>query len=130
MLRMSAGGHVLFAGGDLDAAAERELLARLPPPALASDVAILGRQASAAGSSLEWIEASVAARHGGLAIATGGIAGSDSRARALLRWRDAGVRSVDTQRDGAVEFGFGTEGVTNITTARSARWPFAWRRVE
>ena len=66
----------------------------------------------------------------GLAIATGGIAGSDSRARALLRWRDAGARVLDTQRDGAIEFGFGTQGVTNITAARSARWPFAWRRVE
>ena len=53
-----------------------------------------GRRA-AAGSSPEWIEASVAGRDGSLAIATGGIAGSDSRARALLRWRDcrsAGAR--------------------------------------
>ena len=129
-LRMSIGRQVLVAGGDLDVAAEHELLARLSPPALASDVAILGRQASSAGSSPQWIEASVAGRPGGLTIATGGIAGSDSRARALLRWRDSGTRVFDTQRDGALEFGFGTNGVTNITTARSARWPFAWRRVE
>jgi len=130
VLRMSVGGQVLFAGGDLDAAAERDLLARLPAPALASDVTILGRQASAAGSSPKWIEASVAGRDGSLAIVTGGVAGSDSRAHALLRWRDRGARIVDTQRDGAVEISFGTQGVSNITTVRAARWPFAWRRVD
>jgi beta-lactamase superfamily II metal-dependent hydrolase len=130
VLRISAGGKVLVAGGDLDVAAERELLARLSPPALASDVAILGRQASGTGSSPQWIEASVAGRPGSLAIATSGVAGSTSRARALLRWRDSGVRVFDTQSDGAVEFGFGTQGVTNITAARSVHWPFAWRRLE
>ena len=130
VLRMSVGGHVLFAGGDLDTAAERELLARLSPRALASDVTILGRQASSAGSDPKWIEASVAGRDGRLAIATGGIAGSVSRARALMRWRDSGARVFDTQRDGAIEFGFGPEGVTKITAARFARWPFAWRRIE
>jgi competence protein ComEC len=130
VLRMSVGGHVLLAGGDLDAAAERELLARLSPTALASDVAILGRQANSTGSSPGWIEASVAGRDGNIVIAAGGITGSDTHARALLRWRDSGSQVFDTQRDGAVEFGFGTQGVTKVTTARSARWPFAWRRIE
>jgi hypothetical protein len=53
---------------------------------------------------------------------------SDARARTLERWRDAGVRVLDTRAVGAIQFVFGTRGVTQIVTARSARYPFAWRR--
>jgi competence protein ComEC len=127
-LRVSVGARTVFLGGDLDADAERELLGRLPRGMLASDVAILGRQAGAMGSSPGWIEASVAGHHGNLVIAGGGVAGSGTRARALERWRDAGARVLDTQQDGAVEFVFGTDGVTSLAVARSTRWPFAWRR--
>jgi competence protein ComEC len=123
VLRVVAGGHALLLSGDLDARAERELLARWPP-GLTHDVVVMSRQAGAAGSGPEWIESSGA----GLAIATGGIATSDARARTLARWRDAGVRVLDTRTVGAIQFVFGTRGVTEIATARSARYPFAWRR--
>ena len=126
VLRVVAGGHALLLSGDLDAGAERELLARWPPPRLAADVVVMSRQAGAAGSGPEWIESSGA----GLAIATGGIAGSDARARTLARWRDAGVRVLDTRAAGAIQFVFGTRGIVQLATARSARYPFAWRRPE
>ena len=45
VLRVSTGSHALLLPGDLDAAAERELLARLPPGALASEVVLMSRQA-------------------------------------------------------------------------------------
>jgi competence protein ComEC len=124
-LRIVAGDHALLLSGDLDARAERELLARWPP-GLVNDVVVISRQAGAAGSSPEWIESSGA----GLAIATGGIATSDARARTLARWRDAGVRVLDTRAVGAIQFVFGTRGITELATARSARYPFAWRRAE
>ena len=41
MLRVSTGSHALLLPGDLDAAAERELLARLPAGALASEVVLI-----------------------------------------------------------------------------------------
>jgi len=126
LLRATLGGHVLLLAGDLDLASERDLLTRLPAPALASDTVILARQASAQGSSPEWIEKCAA----GLVIATGGIAGSDARASALERWRSAGAQVFDTQRDGAIEISFGTEGATALATAAATRYPFAWRRLE
>lgn len=126
MLRVTANGRALLLGGDLDRASELALLARLPASALSCDVVILGRQASAQGSSPEWIEKCAA----GLVIAAGGIAGSDARADALERWRRAGAQVLDTQRDGAIEISFGTEGVTTLATAAAARYPFAWRRVD
>jgi len=126
VLRAAAGGHALLLGGDLDAAAERDLLSRLPAGALASDAVLMSRQASTLGSSPQWIEAAGA----GLAIATGGVAHSDSRAQAIARWRGAGARVMDTRDMGGIEFGFGTQGVALLATARTARYPFAWRRVE
>jgi len=125
VLRVVAGGHALLLSGDLDAGAERELLARWPPPRLAADVVVMSRQAGAAGSDPEWIESSGA----GVAIATGGLIG-DARARTLARWRGAGVRVLDTRAAGAVQFVFGTRGIVQLATARSARYPFAWRRPE
>jgi competence protein ComEC len=126
VLRATVAGHALLLSGDLDAAAERELLGRLPAGALASDVVLMSRQASALGSSPQWID-STAAR---LAIATGGIAGSDSRALAAQRWQRAGARVLDTRSAGGVEIGFGTRGFTLLAQARAARYPFAWRRID
>ena len=125
-LRFTAGRRVVFLGGDFDRESERDLLERVPGPAIASDVVVLGRQAGGQGSNPEWIENSAAA----LVIATGGIAGSDSRARGLQRWRAAGARVIDTQRVGAVEISFGTNGEVRLDTAASVRYPFAWRRFQ
>jgi competence protein ComEC len=126
VLRVSAGRHSLLLAGDLDAAAEQELLARLPPHSLASDVVVMSRHAGAAGSSQEWID-SIRAR---LAVAAGGVAGSGARARTVDRWRGAGARILDTRRDGGIEIGFGSQGIVVRAAARAARYPFAWRRVE
>ena len=126
VLRVSASGHALLLAGDLDARAERELLARLPLRALASDVALMSRQAGAPGSVPEWIDSI----HARLAIASGGISGSNSRALTIARWRASGARILDTRREGAIEFTFGTQGIVVRAPARAARYPFAWRRVD
>ena len=124
VLRVLVGAHAVLLGGDLDAAAERALASRLARGALASDVVLMSRQASAAASTREWIEASSAV----LAIATGGIANSHSRAETLSRWRASGATVVDTRRVGAVELGFGTSGPRLVAMARVSRYPYVWRR--
>ncbi|MBC8025353.1 MAG: DNA internalization-related competence protein ComEC/Rec2, partial [Steroidobacteraceae bacterium] len=57
VLRVASGARAILLAGDLDVSAERALLGRLPAGALASDVVVLSRQASSAGSSRQWIEA-------------------------------------------------------------------------
>ncbi len=126
VLRVSAGEQALLLAGDLDAAAEGELLARLPPRALASDVVLMSRQAGSPGSSRQWID-SLGAH---LAIASGGTAGSNARAQTIDRWRASGAGILDTRRDGGIEIGFGAHGIAVRPPARAARYPFAWRRVE
>jgi competence protein ComEC len=126
VLRISIRGHSILLAGDLDAAAETSLLARLSPGALTSDAILMSRQASSLASSPQWIEASGA----GLAIATGGIAGSDSRDVALGRWRKSGAAILDTRRDGAIQLGLGTQGIVVERLARTSRYPFAWRRLQ
>jgi competence protein ComEC len=125
VLRVSVGHHSVFLAGDLDARAERELLARWPD-ALASEVMLISRGASSKGSDRQWIEASGAT----LAIAAGGNAGAAARAETLARWRDAGIAVLDVQREGDVQIGLGLQGFAVLGTARSARYPFAWRRLE
>jgi competence protein ComEC len=124
-LRVSSGSHAILLAGDLDQRAERELIARLPRDALASDVVLMSRHGSSAGSSLQWIEATSAE----LGIAAGGAPDSQSRAITLARWRRAGVDVLDTRRDGAIELGLGTRGIRVIAVARASRYPFIWRRL-
>ncbi|MEJ0084344.1 MAG: DNA internalization-related competence protein ComEC/Rec2 [Pseudomonadota bacterium] len=126
VLRVSVDGHGVVLAGDMDAAAERGLLRRLPAGSLASEAAVLGRQASSLASSAEWIEAVAP----GWAIATGGAAETGTRIRTLARWRESGAQVLDTRRDGAVELDLGTKGTTLRRIARSARYPFHWRRSE
>ena len=123
-LRISVGAHAILLGGDLDVAAERELLARVGRHALASDAVLVSRHASPVASAPEWIEASGAR----LAIAAGGIVNSHSRGVTLARWRAAGAKVLDTRRDGGVELDLGTSAVEVIATARASRYPFVWRR--
>jgi competence protein ComEC len=124
VLRIVTGSHSLLLGGDLDVDAERDLLARLPRGSFAGDVTVLSRQASAVGSSPQWIEASGR----GLLIATGGIEHSRSRATALERWRERDVRVLDTRREGAIEIIIGTRGIESVACARTL-YPFVWRRL-
>ena len=122
-LRVSAGARGILLAGDIDAAAERALVSRIPGE-LASDVVLMSRQGSSLASAPEWIEATGA----GLAIATGGIAESHSRAMTLERWRRAGAEILDTRRDGGIELGIGTDGVRVLAVARNEMYPFVWRR--
>jgi competence protein ComEC len=123
VLRVVSGARSILLAGDLDAPAERALLARLPAGALASDVVILSRQASSVGSSPQWIEATAP----DIVIATGGAEHSAARAAALDRWRRAGGVVLDTKLEGAMELTIGTHGVF-VERARRTRYPFAWRR--
>ena len=94
-LRVSVGERALLLGGDLDAEGERNLVARLPSAALASDVVIISRQASALGSSPEWIEATGAGAPYRFAIASGGMIRHRIACpcpRALAQCRRAGFR--------------------------------------
>ena len=122
-LRVVAGNRALLMGGDLDAAAERALVAR-DRSRLASDAVIMSRHASSLGSARQWIEASGA----GLAIASGGTT-SESRRKAIARWSAAGAQVLDTRTDGAIVVELGTRGVEVVGVARRSRYPFAWRRL-
>ncbi|MEO8017175.1 MAG: DNA internalization-related competence protein ComEC/Rec2 [Pseudomonadota bacterium] len=126
VLRVSVGAHAILLAGDLDAAAERGLLSRLMPGAVKSDAVVIGRQASSRGSSPEWIEACAA----GLSIATGGIVHSRSRDETLERWRKSGAVVLDSRRDGAIQLGLGTAGVSVLAVAAATRYPFVWRRLQ
>ena len=127
VLRVSAASHALLLAGDLDAAAERELLARLPPGALASDVVLMSRQAGAAGSSAEWIEASGA----GLAHRHRRYRHAATRARARSRAGAAPAHACSIHERTAASSSFSGRGAwVRSCTARSARHPFAWRRFE
>ena len=124
VLRISVDEHAILLGGDADGAAERGLVARLASGALASDAVIVSRQASSMASAAQWIEASAAK----LAIATGGVANSQSREVTLERWRASGAMVLDTRRAGGIELGLGTSGVQVLATARDSSYPFVWRR--
>jgi competence protein ComEC len=123
LLRVFVPGHAILLAGDLDAAAESALLARLLPGALVSDVVVIGRQASDLGSSKRWIENT----DPGLAIATGGIAQAQSRQRVLARWRGR-ARVLDTRNEGAVVLELSARGIALERVARTSRYPFHWRR--
>lgn len=123
VLRIVAGTHAILLGGDLDAAAERRLLARVSKSGIAADMQVLSRQAGGAGSAPQWIDSSGTE----WVIATGGIDQSRAREAALERWRKHGVRVLDTRLDGAVELTIGTRGLESLASAR-AMYPFAWRR--
>jgi len=125
-LRVSVNRRSIFLAGDLDSGSEHRLLARWPSNALASDVVLISRGGSSRGSSRQWIENSRAK----LAIAAGGHAGAASRARTLERWRDADIPVLDVHHEGDVEISLGMQGFAVLGTARSARYPFAWRRRE
>lgn len=124
LLRIVAGRTSLLLSGELDAAGERRLLARLAPGALASDVVLIGRQAGDSASSRQWIESTAPV----LAVASGGLADARSRQRVIGRWRRLAGRVLDTRRDGALELQLADPGVSLIALARTARFPFHWRR--
>lgn len=123
VLRVSTRGVSLLLAGDLDADAERALLARLPSGALASDIVLISRQAGGSGSSSQWIETTAP----GLAIAAGGIKDAKSRAQVLARWRRQGSRILDSRQQGAIELDLDARGY-ELRVISLTRYPFHWRR--
>lgn len=123
LLRISAGRAAMLMSGDLDAAGEQALLARVARGALASDVVLIGRQASALASSSQWIESTSP----GLAVATGGVAQAQSRQGVLERWRRV-APVIDTRREGGIQLRLSNRGVELVDLARTGRFPFHWRR--
>ncbi len=123
VLRVAAAGSSLLVAGDLDADAERALLARLPQDELASHVVVIARQAGERSSSPQWIESTAP----GLAIATGGIKAAQSRLRVLERWRRRGSQVFDSREQGGIELEFDARGV-ELRRIASSRYPFHWRR--
>jgi competence protein ComEC len=124
LLRVAVPGASVLLAGDLDAAAERRLLARVGAPALASDAVLVGRRVSASASSAGWIES----LSPGLVIASGGIAEARARIEVLDRWRRHSKLIVDTRRVGGVRLLLDADGVRLGAAARDSRFPFAWRR--
>ncbi|HUQ09512.1 MAG TPA: DNA internalization-related competence protein ComEC/Rec2 [Steroidobacteraceae bacterium] len=123
VLKVATGTTSVLVPGDLDTAGERALVARVGGADLASDVVIIGRQASELASSRQWIETTAP----GLAIATGGIEGAQSRRRVADRWRRRSV-VLDTRTDGAIDLQLGPRGWEVRASARASRFPFHWRR--
>ena len=123
VLRAATRGAALLLAGDLDADAERALLARLPSAARASDIVLVSRQASGNGSSSQWIEKTAP----GLAIAAGGIKSAKSRAQVLARWRRQGSRVFDSRQEGAMELDLDARGY-ELRVISTTRYPFHWRR--
>lgn len=124
VLRASVRDRAIWFMGDLDAEGERALLSRLPADVLAGDVVLIGRQTGEGASSAQWIENTAP----GLAIATGGIEGAQSRGRVMERWRSRGSRLIDTREEGAVELRLSAQGVSVHAVASESRFPFHWRR--
>lgn len=123
LLRVSAGRVALLIPGDLDGTGEQALLARAGAAALASEAVVIGRRAGELASSPRWIEGIAP----GLAIATGGIDGAQSRQRVMDRWARI-ARVVDTRRDGGVQLQLSERGVELLGQVRARRFPFHWRR--
>lgn len=122
VLRVATEGGSMLLAGDVDAAAERTLLARVGE-ALHADIALVSRQASAGASSRQWIEAISP----GLAIATGGIDGARSRVEVMDRWRAVSA-VIDTRALGAVKLELGADRAEVAAIASEVRYPFVWRR--
>ncbi len=116
VLRIRAGPHVFLLGGDVERAAEEELLRAAPPGAV--DVLVVPHHGSRSSSS----PGLVAATRPQWAVVS---AGHRNRwgfpAREVVdRWADAGAAVIETSRSGAIEFDADPE--------QALRAPREWRR--
>lgn len=116
VLRIRAGPHVFLLGGDVERAAEEELLRAAPPGAV--DVLVVPHHGSRSSSS----PGLVAATRPQWAVVS---AGHRNRwgfpAREVVdRWADAGAAVIETSRSGAIEF--------DVDPEQALRAPREWRR--
>ena len=121
VLRVAAKGGAMLLTGDIERAAEAELLAR--NAALRSDVLLVPHHGSRTSSSVEFLRA-VAPRW---AVAAAGYRSRFGHPHpdVLERYAAAGVRVLRTDLDGAVHIRLGTQ--VDVDSERS-RQPRYWRR--
>jgi competence protein ComEC len=121
VLRIAAGGGSMLLTGDIERAAEAELLRR--SPALKSDVLLVPHHGSRTSSTAEFISAAAPR----WAIVPAGYRNRFGHpvAEVLARYREAGAAVLRTDLDGAVEVRL-TAGHVELTTER-AREPRYWR---
>ena len=100
VLRISDSCHSFLFSGDIDAAAERELLDRLETPALRSDVLKIPHHGSRSASSPEFV-AAVHPHVGILSLALRNVFGFPHR-DTLRTYRQQGVRLLSTSIRGGI----------------------------
>lgn len=123
VLRVGAGAHAMLLAGDIQSAAEAQLLAREPASALHADVLLVPHHGSRTSSSGAFVDA-VSPRWAVVA------AGYRSRfghpdARVLDRYRARGANVLRTDLDGAISVQLDASGV-HVESER-ARRPRYWR---
>lgn len=114
VLRIAAPGGRMLLTGDIERAAERELLRRAPG-LLAADALIVPHHGSATSSSPEFVR-EVAPRYAVLTIGYRNRFGHP-REEVLARYRDAGSTLLRTDTGGAVEIRF-TQGAPSVELQR------------
>ncbi len=118
VLRIVAGGRAVLLSGDIEAAAERELLARVPQQ-LAADVLVAPHHGSKTSSTAPFVTA-VAARHVLFSIGYRNRYGFPHPAVAA-RYRAAGSELHDTAAQGAITVRLGGQGVVLESYRQQAR---------
>ncbi len=118
VLRIEGGGGSVLLTGDIERAAERELLERAPA-LLPADALIVPHHGSATSSSPDFVR-QVAPRH---AVFTVGYRNrfGHPRADVMARYREAGSRLLRTDETGAVQMRFEAGSLQIVAQRESAR---------
>ncbi|MEZ5513044.1 MAG: DNA internalization-related competence protein ComEC/Rec2 [Steroidobacteraceae bacterium] len=127
-LDVTAGGQRLLLAGEFDLAAERDALLRASAAgaSLASNVLLVSRGGSGAGSSDEWLRAT-APRY---ALVTGPAPerATSPKALVLRRWRATGAQLWETRRTPVVRVRLGSANGVLVDSQSVSGYPFLWRR--
>jgi competence protein ComEC len=122
VLKVSAGAASLLLVGDLEAAGEQAMLARLGAEALASSVIVVGHHGSASSSSPAFVDAVLPEA----AVHSAGYRNRFGHPHPAVwaRWSEAGARNWRTDSQGAIRIGLSAAGV-QLDAARALR-PRYW----
>ncbi|MEZ5475385.1 MAG: ComEC/Rec2 family competence protein [Steroidobacteraceae bacterium] len=132
-LRITTAAQALLLAGEFDRSAERDAVRRAATRghagvahSLASDVLLVSRRGSGAGSSREWRGAVAPS----VAIVTGPRATrvTSPRAVVLRDWRASGARLLETESRPVVSVRLGAAGEPRIGSPAESRYAFLWRR--
>jgi competence protein ComEC len=118
VLRIEAAGRSVLLTGDIEGAAERELLGRAPE-LLSADALLVPHHGSLTSSTPDFVKR-VAPR---IAVFTVGYRNrfGHPREEVLARYREAGSRLLRTDETGAVQIRFGTGGLEMTSQREAAR---------